>query len=97
MKHDIDTVRHSTAHVMAAAVKNLFPNTKLGIGPTIENGFYYDFESPHKFTEPDLLKIESEMQKIIKQKVSFERMEKNINEAVKLSKKIDEPYKQELI
>ncbi len=97
MKHDIDTVRHSTAHVMAAAVKNLFPNTKLGIGPTIENGFYYDFESPHKFTEPDLVKIESEMQKIIKQNVSFERMEKNINEAVKLSKKIDEPYKQELI
>jgi threonyl-tRNA synthetase len=97
MKHNVDTVRHSTAHVMAAAVKNLFPHTKLGIGPTIENGFYYDFDSPHKFTEPDLKKIESEMQKIIKKRASFERIEKNINEATKFAKSIKEPYKEELI
>lgn len=97
MKYSLDTVRHSTSHVMAAAVKNLFPKTKLGIGPTIENGFYYDFDSPHKLTESDLKKIEAEMNKIINKKQPFEKLEKPIKDAVKLTKEIDEPYKQELI
>ena len=57
--------RHTASHVMAQAVKRLFPGTKLTIGPAIEDGFYYDFDSPHTFSPEDLAKIESEMQKII--------------------------------
>ena len=97
MKYDIDTIRHSTAHVMAAAVKNLYPKTKLGIGPTIEDGFYYDFDLSHRFSEVDFSKIESEMYKIKSEKTPFEKIEKNIDQAAVLVKKLSEPYKQELI
>lgn len=97
MKPDLDTIRHSTAHVMAAAVKSLYPKTKLGIGPTIESGFYYDFDSLHRFSEADFSKIESEMYKIKNKKVPFEKIEKKIDEAAKDAIKIGEPYKQELI
>ena len=97
MKNPLDTIRHSTAHVMANAVKNLFPKTKLGIGPTIEDGFYYDFDSTHRFSEEDFKKIEGEMFRIKSKKIPFKRLEKPMSEALNLAKKIDEPYKEEII
>src|SRR5437773_9252802 len=60
----LDALRHSCAHVMAQAVQELFPGTKITIGPAIENGFYYDFDSPHRFSEEDFLKIEKRMLQI---------------------------------
>src|SRR5262245_63536309 len=71
----LETLRHSTAHVMADAVKRLFPEAKVTIGPAIETGFYYDFDMPRPFTEDDLARIESEMQKIVDSDVRFERVE----------------------
>ncbi|GAA0078200.1 threonine--tRNA ligase [Clostridium sp. CTA-5] len=90
-----DAVRHSISHVLAYAVKRLFPEAKLAIGPSIANGFYYDFDKDVAFTAADLEKIESEMQKIIKENPSIERFELPRNEALELMK--DEPYKVELI
>ncbi len=92
-----DTFRHSTAHIMARAVKNLYPNTKLAIGPSIENGFYYDFEVEKNFTLEDLEKIEKEMKNIISAKEKFERFELPRAEALKLVKEMKEDYKEELI
>ncbi|MDK2822053.1 MAG: threonyl-tRNA synthetase [Clostridia bacterium] len=89
--------RHTAAHVMAQAVKKLFPDTKLGIGPAIDKGFYYDFDSQHKFTPEDLEKIEAEMQKIIKEKLPMERIEISRGEAIELFTKLNEDYKVELI
>jgi len=97
MKYPIETLRHSTAHIMAAAVKNLYPNTKLGIGPIIEGGYYYDFDSTRRFTESDFKVIESEMWKIKKSKTSFIKIQKNIDDAARYSKKLSEPYKEEII
>lgn len=97
MKYDLDTIRHSTAHVMAYAVKNLYPRTKLGIGPTIEDGFYYDFDSNHRFSKSDFNKIIKEMSSIKRSKVPFERVEKSIDKAVKYVKEIGEPYKEMII
>lgn len=97
MKYDLDTIRHSTAHVMASAVKNLYPRTKLGIGPTIEDGFYYDFDSNHRFSKSDFNKIIKEMSSIKRSKVPFERVEKSIDKAVKYVKEIGEPYKEMII
>src|SRR5262249_58351352 len=71
----LQTLRHSTAHVMADAVKRLFPEAKVTIGPAIETGFYYDFDVPRPFTEEDLGRIEAEMQKIIDADFRFERVE----------------------
>src|SRR5262249_56327015 len=71
----LETLRHSTAHVMADAVKRLFPEAKITIGPAIETGFYYDFDVPHPFTEEDLGRIEAEMQKIVDADYKFERVE----------------------
>lgn len=90
-----DAVRHSVSHVLAYAVKRLFPKTKLAIGPSIANGFYYDFEKETAFTTQDLEKLESEMQKIIKENPEITRFELPRNEALDLMK--DEPYKVELI
>ena len=97
MKYPLETIRHSASHVMAAAVKNLYPNTKLGIGPIIEGGYYYDFDSSHIFTKAEFKKIESEMWKIKKNKITFTKTLKQIDEAVKYSKKLSEPYKEEII
>jgi len=97
MKYDLDTIRHSTAHVMASAVKNLYPRTKIGIGPTIEDGFYYDFDSNHRFSKSDFNKIIKEMSSIKRSKVPFERVEKSIDKAVKYVKEIGEPYKEMII
>ncbi len=90
-----DAVRHSISHVLAAAVKRLFPTAKIAIGPSIANGFYYDFDVEKAFTAEDLVKIEAEMKKIIKENPQIERFELPRNEALELMK--DEPYKVELI
>lgn len=87
--------RHTASHVLAMAVKRLFPNIKLAIGPSIENGFYYDFDSEKSFISEDLAKIEDEMRKIIKENPEIKRFELPRNEALELMK--DEPYKLELI
>ncbi len=90
-----NAVRHSISHVLAYAVKRLFPETKLAIGPSIATGFYYDFDKEVAFTASDLEKLEAEMQKIIKENPSIEKFELPRNEALELMK--DEPFKVELI
>ncbi len=94
-KSDMDMLRHSTAHVMAHAVKNLFPTTRIAIGPSIEDGFYYDFHPETPFTPDDLSKITKEMKKVIARGQLFVRKEVSRAEALELFK--DEPYKLELI
>ena len=93
----IEVIRHSTAHVMAQAVKNLFPDVKLTIGPNIENGFYYDFDIDEPFSPEDLEKIEDEMDNIIKNSLKFERMDVSREEALKVMEERGENYKVELI
>ncbi len=88
---------HTTSHVMAQAVKRLYPDARLAIGPSIENGFYYDFDVSKPFSEEDLLKIEEEMKKIVKEDLELERFELPRNEALKLMEEKEEPYKVELI
>ncbi len=94
---DIETYRHSTAHIMAHAVKRLFPGAKLAIGPAIENGFYYDFDLDRPLSPDDLNAIEEEMRKIIKENKPFVRRVLRREEALELFKRLDEPYKIELI
>ena len=93
---DMKLYWHSTAHILAAAVKELFPGVKLGIGPAIENGFYYDFHRKEPWTPGDLKQIEQKMAELIKKDLPFERIEKKKNEAIALLKKLDEPFKIEL-
>ncbi|HNV96955.1 MAG TPA: threonine--tRNA ligase [bacterium] len=97
MKKDIELLRHSLAHVMASAVLNLYPKAKFGVGPSIENGFYYDFELNSSISEEVLGKIESEMKKIISSDLKFEREEMKLKEAVKLFTKLKQDYKVELL
>lgn len=100
---DLDTdegreiLRHSTAHVLAQAVKRLFPEVKLAIGPAIENGFYYDFDKPEPFTLDDLGRIEEEMRRIVSENLPIVREEISRDDALALFRKMDEPYKLELI
>ncbi|MCQ2466028.1 MAG: threonine--tRNA ligase [Clostridia bacterium] len=89
--------RHTTAHVMAQAVKRLWPDTKLTIGPAIDDGFYYDFQHEGTFSVEDLKKIEDEMKKIIKENLPLERFELPRAEAVKFMEERNEPFKVELI
>ena len=89
--------RHTSSHVLAQAVKRLFPEAKLGIGPAIDYGFYYDFDLEHKFTEEDLAAIEKEMKKITKANILLERFELPREEAIKFMEEKGEPYKVELI
>lgn len=93
----IEIIRHSTAHVMAQAVKRLYKNVKLAIGPTIKNGFYYDFDLDISLTQDDLRKIEDEMNKIIGKDLKFTRQEVSRKEALKLMSEKNEYYKIELI
>ena len=86
---------HTTSHIMAQAVKRLFPNTKLAIGPAIDEGFYYDFDVVNNFTDEDKEKIENEMKKIIKEDLEIKKFTLPKKEALELMK--EEPYKQELI
>lgn len=90
---------HTTSHIMAQAIKRLYKDTKiqLAIGPAIENGFYYDFDTDYKFSNADFEKIEAEMEKIIKEDLPIERFELPRNEAIKLMKDAGEDYKVELI
>jgi len=88
---------HSTAHILAYAVKRLYPNAKLAIGPAIEDGFYYDFGVEEPFTPEEIARIEEEMKKIIEENLPFEREELSINDAIKLFKKFNEDYKIELL
>lgn len=89
--------RHTSSHVLAQAVKRLFPEAKLGIGPAIDYGFYYDFDLEHKFTEEDLAAIEKEMKKITKANILLERFELPREEAIKFMEEKGESYKVELI
>ncbi len=89
--------RHTASHVLAQAVKRLFPNVKLAIGPAIENGFYYDFDTDKNFAPEDLTKLEKEMEKIIKEDISLERFTLPREEAIKFMEEKGEPYKVELI
>ena len=88
---------HTTSHIMAQAVKRLFPNAKVTIGPSIEKGFYYDFDVEKPFAEEDLRSIEEEMRKIIKEDLEIERFELSRDDAIKLMEEREEPYKVELI
>ena len=93
MSYPIETVRHSLAHVMAAAVQKLYPDVKFAGGPAIENGFYYDFDTEHRFSEEDFAKIEKEMRELIKSNGRFEQRFVSLDEAKGLFK--FQPYKME--
>ena len=88
---------HTTSHIMAQAIKRLYPETKLAIGPSIENGFYYDLDRETPFVAEDLEKIEKEMKKILKEDLEITRFTKPRDEAIAYFKEKDEPYKVELI
>ena len=92
-----NTYRHTTSHILAQAVKRLFPEVKLAIGPSIENGFYYDFDAPFSFTPEILEQLEGEMRKICKEKLKLERFELPREEALRFMEEREEPYKVELI
>lgn len=94
VRHDF---RHTASHIMAQAVKNLWPEAKLAIGPAIDNGFYYDFDLDYKFTEADFLKIQKEMKKIVQANLKLERFELPREEAIKFMQEKNEDYKVELI
>lgn len=95
--NELDTMRHSCAHVMAHAVKRLYPQAKFGIGPTIEDGFYYDIDLDTPITPEDLPRIEAEMAKIIAENNAFERSELTAAEASEYFKKLGQDYKCEII
>lgn len=97
MSDKLDIMRHSAAHLMAAAVQKLYPDAKFGIGPVIEDGFYYDFDLKDNLTPEDLEKIEAEMAKIVKEKIKFEREEMDIDAAIKMFKEMGQDYKVELL
>ncbi|MBU5677015.1 threonine--tRNA ligase [Alkaliphilus sp. MSJ-5] len=92
-----DFLRHTSSHILAQAVKRLYPGTKLAIGPSVDNGFYYDFDSDHTFTPEDLKKIEKEMQKIVKEDLTLEKFVLPRDEAIEFVRKQGEDYKVELI
>ncbi|MCX5695894.1 MAG: threonine--tRNA ligase [Candidatus Omnitrophica bacterium] len=94
---NLEILRHSCSHVMAEAVKELWPDVKLAIGPAIEDGFYYDFDKKDAFTDEDLARIEKKMAEIITKDEPFIREELDKKSALDLFKKLDEPYKIELI
>lgn len=93
----IEIVRHSTAHVMAMAVKELFPSAKVAIGPAIEDGFYYDFDYERSFKEEDLPVIEAKMRELVQRDIPFEREELEREDAIKLFKTQGENYKVEIL
>ena len=92
-----DTYRHTTSHILAQAMKRLYPDTKLAIGPSIDDGFYYDFDTEMPITAEVLEKLEAEMRKICKEKIPLERFELPRDEAIKFMEARNEPYKVELI
>ena len=96
-KEGLQVYRHTTSHVLAQAAKNIFPTCKLAIGPTVENGFYYDIEFKTPISRDDLVKIENEMKDIIKSDLPIERLVYSRKDALKIFKNFSEPYKVELI
>ncbi|WP_078555446.1 threonine--tRNA ligase [Bacillus alkalicellulosilyticus] len=96
-KESLEILRHSTAHLLAQAVKRIYGDVKLGVGPVIENGFYYDIDSQEPITAEDLTKIEKEMKKIISENIDVVRKEVSRDEAISLYKEINDPLKLELI
>lgn len=96
-RESLEVIRHSAAHVMAQAVQELWPDVKVTIGPVIENGFYYDFDSPHPFHPEDLEKIENKMKEIIKRKLEVRKEVWSKEKAISVFKKIGERYKVEII
>ncbi len=94
---ELETMRHSAAHLMAHAIQNLWPQAKFGIGPTVEDGFYYDIDLDVKLTPEDLPRIEKEMAKIIAENQPFVRQEHSIDEALAQFKKLNQPFKVEII
>lgn len=96
-KEGLQVYRHTCSHVLAQAVKNIFPTSKLAIGPTVENGFYYDIEFKTPITQQDLVKIEQEMKDIIKSDLPIERLVYGKRDSLKIMKDFSEPYKVELI
>lgn len=93
----VEIIRHSTAHLMAQAVVNLFPETKVAIGPAIENGFYYDFDPKEQFTDEDLEEIEKEMKRLVKEDIKIEKLEMSREDAIKHFEDLGEEYKVEII
>ena len=96
-KEGLQVYRHTVSHILAQATKNIFPTSKLAIGPTVENGFYYDIEFKTPISKDDLIKIENEMKDIIKSDLPIERMVYSRKDALKIFKNFSEPYKVELI
>jgi threonyl-tRNA synthetase len=96
---NLHAMRHSLAHIMATAIQRLWPGVKFGVGPVVENGFYYDVDlGPDlKISEDDFEKIEAEMKKVIESNVPFERFEKPVDEAIAWAKEAGQPYKEELL
>ena len=92
-----NALRHTASHVLAQAVKRLYPEAKLAIGPSIKDGFYYDFDRAEGFTEENLSALEAEMQKIVKENLKLERFTLPREEALRLMEERGEPYKVELI
>ncbi|MBI2098982.1 threonine--tRNA ligase [Candidatus Uhrbacteria bacterium] len=95
--YPIETVRHSTAHVLAAAVSELYPGTKFGVGPVIENGFFYDLDLPAPITPQDLLRIEKRMKEIIRRREKFVRKEMPLTKAISFFENLGQGYKVELL
>jgi len=94
---DLEVLRHSTSHLMAHAVKELYPEAKVAIGPSIETGFYYDFDYDPGFTDEDLVKIEEKMHELVKQDIPIERRVVKKEDAIKMFKEAGEKYKVELL
>src|SRR5437016_14671986 len=97
MSDDLETLRHSTAHVMAAAVLDLFPGTVIGIGPATDEGFYYDFSFKERLQPEDLPKIEARMREIVKAAPAFVKEEVPRAEAVSLFERLHQPLRVDLI
>ncbi len=96
---NLHAMRHSLAHIMATAIQRLWPGVKFGVGPVVENGFYYDVDlgPDAKISEDDFEKIEAEMAEVIKDNVPFERFEKPVDEAIAWAQEAEQPYKEELL
>src|SRR5262245_30379631 len=95
---DLDVMRHSAAHILAKAVQQLYPGSKLAIGPVIENGFYYDIDTPEKLSEDDLPRIEQAMHELVAAAEPFKREEWSKHQALEhYSGRDDNPYKREII
>src|SRR5271166_248452 len=94
---DLERMRHSAAHLMAAAIQQLWPEARFGVGPAVEHGFYYDVHVPVKLTEEDLPKIETKMRELRNRKLPYERVELPIDDAIAEMEKLGQTFKVELL